>query len=210
MKKIKWVFQGDSITDAGRDRRNYHDMGTGYPKYASEIMTATHPEIEFEFINQGISGNRTSQLFDRFYADALSFEPDVISILIGVNDVWHRDEKHKIATTDAQIELNYRCILERIRKESNAKIVMLAPFVLDQEPFEGMREDVERLISIIKRLADEFADIYIPSNEYFAEAIKTQPEPHYYSNDGVHPNINGKMFLGECYARDVDSLLKQF
>ena len=144
MKELKIVFQGDSITDAGRDKRNYHHMGNGYPKYASAQIAEDFPEIRFEFINQGISGNRTSQLFDRFYADALAFEPDVISILIGINDVWHRyNATQKIATTDLQLATNYRAILERIRRESKAKIVMLAPYVLDAEDKEHMKKDLE-------------------------------------------------------------------
>ena len=209
MKKITLVFQGDSITDAGRDKRNYHDMGRGYPLYASQHLAEANPDVEFEFINFGISGNRTSQLFDRLYEDALVFEPDVISILIGVNDVWHRFGGHKIATTDAQLELNYRCILERIRRETNAKIVMLTPFLLDKEPFEGMREEVVRAQAIVKRLAEEFADVYIPLDEHFEEALKTQPEPLYYSGDGVHPNDNGRMFIGKLYADAVDPILKE-
>ena len=209
MKKITLVFQGDSITDAGRDKRNYHDMGRGYPLYASQHLAEANPDVEFEFINFGISGNRTSQLFDRLYEDALVFEPDVISILIGVNDVWHRFGGHKIATTDAQLELNYRCILERIRKETNAKIVMLTPFLLDKEPFEGMREEVVRAQAIVKRLAEEFADVYIPLDEHFEEALKTQPEPLYYSGDGVHPNDNGRMFIGKLYADAVDPIIKE-
>ena len=67
---MKILFQGDSITDAGRDKRNYHDMGCGYPKYASELIAEAFPETDFEFINFGISGNRTCQLFDRLYKDA--------------------------------------------------------------------------------------------------------------------------------------------
>ena len=207
MKKIKVVFQGDSITDAGRDRRNYHDVGPGYPMYAVKHMTEAHPEIEFEFINQGISGNRTSQLFDRLYADALAFEPDIISILIGINDIWHRYGGNKIATTDAQIELNYRSILERIRRESNAKIMIISPFLLDKEPYEGMREDLARELPIIKRLADEFADVYVPLDELFDEALKTQPEPLYYSADGVHPNVNGRAFIGKIYAEAIEKFL---
>ena len=166
-------------------------------------------KIEFEFINFGISGNRTSQLFDRLYDDGIAFEPDIISFLIGVNDVWHRFGGHKIATTDAQLELNYRCILERIRRETNAKIVMLAPFLLDKEPFEGMREDVIRAQAIVRRLAEEFADVYIPLDEHFEEALKTQPEPLYYSGDGVHPNDNGRMFIGKLYADAVDPIIKE-
>lgn len=209
MKKVRIVFQGDSITDAGRDKRNYHDVGPGYPKYAVEDILAAYPDIEFEFINQGISGNRTSQLFDRFYTDALAFEPDIISILIGINDVWHRYGGGKVSTTDEQFALNYRCILERIRKESNAKIVMLAPFLLDKVPYEGMREDIDRILSIVRALADEFADVYIPLDKYFDDALKTQPEPLYYSGDGVHPNENGRMFIGKHYAEAIKPLIEQ-
>jgi lysophospholipase L1-like esterase len=208
MKKIKVVFQGDSITDAGRDKRNYHHMGNGYPKYAAQLMQENHPEIEFEFINQGISGNRTCQLFDRLYPDALAFEPDIISILIGINDVWHRHGSVHIATTDLQIETNYRAILERLKKETKAKIVILCPFLLDDEAKESWRDEVDRVIAIVRKLADEFADVYIPLDLLFEEALKTQPEPKYYSADGVHPNDNGRAFIGKHYADAVRPLIE--
>ena len=203
MKKVKLLFQGDSITDAGRDKRNYRDMGKGYPKYAAELLAQNHPEVEFDFINFGIGGNRTCQLFDRLYKDGIEFQPDVISILIGINDIWHRYGGEKIATTDAQIETNYRAILERIKRETNAKIIILAPYVLDydNETRQAMREDLKTVLPIIRKLADEFADAYIPLDEIFAEAMKTQPEPLYYSGDGVHPNENGSRFIGEQYAK---------
>ena len=208
MKKVKIVFQGDSITDAGRDKRNYHDVGPGYPKYASELMCENHPDTEFEFINFGISGNRTSQLFDRLYNDALAFDPDVISILIGINDVWHRHGSNKIKTTDAQIELNYRSILQRIKNESHAKILIMAPFILDAEVPEGMRDELDAILPVIRGLADEFADAYIPLDEIFEEALKTQPEALYYSKDGVHPNENGRAFIGKLYAEAVKPLIE--
>ena len=208
MKKVKIVFQGDSITDAGRDKRNYHHMGNGYPKYASELIAAAHPEIEFEFYNFGISGNRTCQVFDRLYKDGLEFQPDVFSILIGINDIWHRNGPDRIYTTYAQIETNYRAILERVKNETNAKIIMLAPYVLDCEDKPVLREDLKPLLPIVRKLAKEFADVYIPLDEKFEEAMKTQPEPRYYSNDGVHPNPNGSQFIGKLYAEAVESLLK--
>ena len=208
MKELKIVFQGDSITDAGRDKRNYHQMGNGYPKYAAEQIAQDFPEVSFEFINQGISGNRTSQLFDRFYSDALSFEPDVISILIGINDIWHRYGAGKIATTDLQLATNYRAILERIRRESNAKIMILSPYVLDAEDKAHMKKDLETVLPIIRELAKEFADVYVPLDELFEEALKTQPEPRYYSADGVHPNANGAAFIGKHYAEAIKPLIE--
>ena len=208
MKQIKLVFQGDSITDAGRDRRNYHDMGKGYPKYAAEKLATDCPDVEFEFLNFGISGNRTCQLFDRLWEDGLAFEPDVISILIGINDVWHRYGSHNIATTDEQIATNYRAILERIRRESKAKIVMLSPYLLDSEKVDHMREDLKRLLPIVRGLAAEFADVYVDLEEEFAKALPNQPEPLFYSKDGVHPNDNGAAFIGKKYAEAVAPLIQ--
>ena len=205
---MKILFQGDSITDAGRDKRNYHNLGNGYPKFAAEALRAACPETDFEFINFGISGNRTSQLFDRLYDDAIAFQPDVISILIGVNDIWHRYSASRIATTDLQIETNYRAILERLKKETNAKIVILAPYVLDAESADYLKEDLARILVIIRKLAEEYADAFIPLDVLFDEAMKTQPEPLYYSGDGVHPNANGAAFIGRLYAEAVKPLVK--
>ena len=205
-KKIKLLFQGDSITDAGRDRRNYHDVGPGYPKYASEALVANHPEIDFEFINFGISGNRTDQLFDRLYEDAIQFQPDIFSVLIGINDIWHRQVN--IFTTDEQFALNYRTILKLIKEKTNAKIIMMTPFVLDADDKDWLKEDLEKIKPIIHSLAEEFADEYIRLDLHFEEALKTQPEPKYYSVDGVHPNENGRQFIGKLYTEAVEKLLK--
>ncbi|MBQ8173961.1 MAG: SGNH/GDSL hydrolase family protein [Clostridia bacterium] len=204
---MKILFQGDSITDAGRDKRNYHDMGSGYPRYVAEQLADMFPEVKFEFINQGISGNRTCQLFDRLYRDAISFEPDMISVLIGVNDIWHRYAEERIETFDEQIETNYRAILTRLRKQTNAKIVILAPYLLDCDKVDHMREELVSVLNIVRKLADEFADAYIPLDLLFEEAMETQPEPLYYSGDGVHPNKNGAAFIGRHLADAFASLL---
>lgn len=203
---MRILFQGDSITDAGRDKRNYFHLGNGYPKYAAESLRALCPEKELEFINLGISGNRTGQLFDRLYPDGVFLEPDVVSILIGINDVWHRHGNH-VMTTDAQIALNYRCILEALKRDTKAKIVMMAPFMLDVDDKEEVREDLNRILPTIYALAEEFADVFIPLDKIFAEALKTQPEPQYYSRDGVHLNPNGAAFVGKLWAEAVKSII---
>ena len=204
---MRILFQGDSITDAGRDRRNYFDLGKGYAKVAADQIKSTHPDMDLEFINLGIGGNRTDQLFDRLYKDAIELQPDIISILIGINDIWHRYGSEKIATTDEQFELNYRTLLSEIRKQTNAKIMILCPFLLDDEGKESWRGEVDRAIAIVRKLAAEFADVYVPLDEKFAEALKTQPEAKFYSGDGVHPNQNGSAFIGKLYAEAIKPLL---
>lgn len=202
---MRILFQGDSITDAGRDRRDFHNLGNGYPKYAAELIKKEHPDAEF--INLGISGNRSGQLFDRSTPDLIDLQPDVVSILIGINDIWHRHNPSSVPTTDEQFELNYRTLLTEIRKRTSAKIMLLSPFLLDDEAKEAWRGEVNRAIAIVRKLAAEFADVYVPLDEKFEEALKTQPEPKFYSADGVHPNSNGSAFIGAIYAEAVKPLL---
>ena len=206
MKKIKILFQGDSITDAGRDKRNYYHLGAGYPKFAAQLIKEKHPDIDFEIINLGISGNRTDQLFDRMYEDIILLQPDVVSILIGINDVWHR-HGHHIETTDEQFAANYRAILKRIKAQTNAKIIILAPFLLDSDDKESWRPEVNSILEIVRDLADEYADAYIPLDEYFEPAVKEQPTPRYYSGDGVHPNPNGAAFIAKHYTEAISPLI---
>ena len=205
MKKLKILFQGDSITDAGRNKGNCHNMGAGYPKYAAELIKNAYPDVKFEFINLGISGNRTDQLFDRLTADAISFQPDIISILIGVNDVWHRYGWEQIPTTDAQIELNYKCILERIRNETDAKILMLQPYT-EGEKQAHMRQDVERVKEIVNRLADKYADAYVKTDDLM-HADEHYGTPDYFTPDGVHPNVNGAKFIAGLYFDAIRPLI---
>ena len=203
---MRILFQGDSITDAGRDRRNYHNLGAGYPKYAAEIIKERHPDADIEFINLGIAGNRTSLLFDRFYPDAIELQPDIISILIGVNDVWHR--QYKIFTTDEMYELNLRTMLTLLRERTNAKIMILSPFLLDFEAKQELfGDEVKSIIAICERLAGEFADVYVPLYKHFDKALAEQPAPLYYSADGVHPNEAGARFIGGIYADAIEKLL---
>lgn len=206
---MKVLFQGDSITDWGRDYRNYHDMGNGYAKFASKMIKDAHPETDFEFINFGIGGNRTDQLFDRLYEDAIIFQPDVISILIGINDLLHKYEKVNITTTSEQTAANYRAILDRIKDETNAKIIMFAPFLLDAPAVAHIHKELETLTPIVEGLAKEYADAFVPLNEIFEEALKTQPEPLYYSHDGIHPSEAGAKLIANEYFKAFESILNK-
>ncbi len=204
---MKILFQGDSITDAGRDKSDCHDLGNGYPKYASAMIADTYPDIDFEFVNLGISGNRSVDLLNRMDKDIVKIDPDVVSILIGVNDVWHR-HSHGKEMSDEQFEAYYRELLERMKKETHAKILMMAPFLLYAPDKANMREEVERVAAIVRRLADEYADAYLPLDEKFAVALPTAPTPDFYSGDGVHPNAEGAAFIAELYLNTVAPLLE--
>ena len=204
---MRVLFLGDSITDGGRDYRNFHNMGYSYPKYAAESIAKALPDVNFEFINLGISGNRSDQLFDRLFHDGVELQPDFVSVFIGVNDVWHR-HMHHVATTDEQLASNFRAILGRLKNETNAKILVLSPYILDCEDKEAIRADLPSVIALEEKILPGYADAYVPLGVLFEEALKTQPEPHFYSADGVHPNENGARFIAEHYVKAALPILK--
>ena len=201
---MKILFQGDSITDAGRDRSDYHELGKGYPFYAAKYIREDNPDADFEFINLGISGNQTIDLVNRVQSDFVDIKPDVVSILIGINDTWHRADNRKWLGNDV-FEANYRKVLTEIKEKTNAKIIILEPFLLYAPEKEYFRVDLNPKIDIIRKLAKEFADLYIPLDGLFASASIGEDDL-YWSEDGVHPNDNGSEFIGDIYADAFNSL----
>ncbi len=204
---MKILFQGDSITDAGRDRENIHDMGDGYPRYASAMLDDAFPDVTFEFINLGISGNRTEHLVERLESDFVAMQPDIVSILIGINDVWHH-YSNGIETTDEQFEIRLRTVLDALKNRTDAKILLLQPFLFEDvaDAADGMREELARKQEIVETLAEEYADAYLRLDEVLHTAT-TEPQD-YYSADGVHPTPDGACFIGEAYLGAVTPLVE--
>ncbi len=204
---MKILFQGDSITDAGRDRSDYHNLGEGYPLYAAKYIAEEMPETDFEFINLGISGNQTIDLVNRLQSDFIDIQPDVVSILIGVNDTWHRAHNRKWLGNDV-FEANYRRVLTEIKEKANAKILILEQFLLYAPDKEYFRADLDPKIDIVRKLAKEFADYYIPLDGLFAQASLGKENLHW-SGDGVHPNAAGSEFIGRIYADAFREMLNK-
>ena len=205
---MKILFQGDSVTDAGRDRSDPHDMGNGYPRFASAMIQDSFPDIEFEFFNLGISGNRTEHLVERMEADFIEIQPDIVSILIGVNDVWHHYAFEYVETTDEQFESNYRTLLEGLKSRTTARILMIQPFLLETvDPAkQELCEELSRKQAIIRQLADEYADAYLPLDEMLHQEVDVEPTE--YSRDGVHPTPDGACRIGEAYLGAIAPLIE--
>ena len=205
---MKILFQGDSVTDAGRDRSNLADMGEGYPKFASAMIQDSYPDGSFEFVNLGISGNRTEHLVARLESDFIEIQPDIVSIMIGINDVWHHYAHEFVETTDEQFEKNYRIVLDAIKSRTKARILMIQPFLLETvDPAkQELCEELVRKQAIVKKLADEYADAYLPLDEVLHSM--TEEEPAYYAADGVHPTPDGACCIGEAYLGAIAPLIE--
>ncbi|MBE6541621.1 MAG: GDSL family lipase [Ruminococcaceae bacterium] len=201
---MKILFQGDSITDAHRDKNDYHDLGVGYPKYAAEAIANRHPGTEFEFIDLGISGHKTEDLRARWQKDCIDIQPDVVSILIGVNDTWHRAGDRDWIPNEVYEE-NYRYLLTEIKEKTNAKIIIIEQFLLPVPDKEYFREDLDPKIQITRKLAREFADVFIPTDGIFAASCIGE-EPTVWASDGVHPTEAGARLIARHYADAFDKI----
>ena len=202
---MKILFQGDSITDCGRNREDYHDLGAGYPKYAAELIAKAYPETEFEFINLGISGNQTTDLVERLQSDFIDIHPDFVSIHIGVNDTWHRAAERNWLGNDI-FEAQYRKVLTEIKEKTNAKILIIEQFLLPVDDKAYFRNDLNGKIDITRKLAREFADYYIPLDGIMAQACVSYDKYHW-SDDGVHPNENGAKLIADLYVQAFRSII---
>lgn len=201
---MRIVFQGDSITDGMRDR-SCEDLGVGYVKYAAALIAARHPSTKFEFINRGIGGNKTEDLVSRWQSDCIDLHPDVVSVMIGVNDTWHH-ETLRDWIPDEVFEENYRTILRQTKEElPDAKIIMLEQFLLPVADKAYFREDIDPKIHITRALAREYADIFVPTDGLVAAACVND---HFddWSEDGVHPNEALSALIGGFYADAFDKI----
>lgn len=202
MEEMTVLFQGDSVTDCCRDKENPDDLGFGYAVMVASEFSARNPKRNVKFINRGVGGARIRDLRSWWQEHCIDLKPDLVSILIGINDTWRRFDENSI-TTPEEYERDYRFLLNEIKtKLPDTKIVLMDPFFLPIGDKEGWREDLNPRIEIVRSLAREFNATYIPLDGLFAaEYIKSYPEK--YSQDGVHPNGTGHAFIADKFMEYV-------
>ncbi len=194
------LFQGDSITDAGRDRSNGADLGRGYALMAAGWFNALFPELGAKFLNRGISGNRVKDLQARWQQDCVDLQPDWVSIYIGINDCWRRYDREDPTSVET-FAAGYRDLLERTSQMTKAKIVMLEPFVLPvPEDRKQWREDLDPKINIVRELAREFGAHLVPLDGLFAQA-STKASSADWAPDGVHPSPAGHALIARAWLQ---------
>lgn len=200
------LFQGDSITDAGRDRGNYYannadGMGKGYVHHIVTNLLGTSPQQNLRCYNRGISGHKVFQLADRWDDDCLQLRPDVLSILIGVNDYWHTLSSGYAGTVQTY-ETDYRKLMERTKKELPAtRLIICEPFaVAGGTAINEKWKDFEAYRVVAKKIATEFGAAFVPFQSVFDEALKLAPAS-YWCPDGVHPSLAGAYLMKEEWLR---------
>ena len=198
------LFQGDSITDCGRNFADQNSLGDGYANIVVNMFQIMFPEHKVKFINKGISGNRAIDLLERYDEDIKKINPDFISILIGINDTWRRYDSNE-ATSAEEYEKNYRTILEKIKMDlPHCKIMIMEPFLLNSLPDRNeWREDLDPKIQVVRKLAKKYADYYLPLDGIFAKAEVEEYCCAEMAEDGVHPSSVGHSIIARGYLEII-------
>ena len=214
MKKVI-LFQGDSITDSQRNRENDGYAGAGYATMVSGALGAAEP-YQYTFYNRGISGNRVVDLYARIRADMINLKPDYISILIGINDVWHeRVAGNGVAAP--KFEMVYNLLVEELKQElPGVKIMLLEPFVLPGAATKNCEEFPDRWDYFAKetalraeatrRVAEKQGVLFVPLQEMFDKANADAPTDDYWLADGVHPTAAGHTIIQQAWMRAFEEI----
>lgn len=207
------LFQGDSITDGGRIRTNdwdlNHQMGHSYPFLINAKLGSEYPEKDFRFINRGISGNRIADLFGRWKEDTLNHNPDILSILVGVNDAYFHTHNNSGSLAD-RYEKIYQLLIDEAKENNpDIKIVICEPFALSVKDKEDFIENIMVYLKPMQKKAKLIAErnnaIFIPLQKIFDDAAEKK-ETEYWIWDGVHPTVCGHQLIANewlKYCKDI-------
>ena len=208
------LFQGDSITDSGRKNDWGHNMGFGYATMVSGALGVTEP-YAYRFINKGVSGNRIVDLYARIKKDMINLKPDYMSILIGVNDVWHEIGEQNGVDAD-KFEMVYCLLIEELKAAlPELKIMILEPFALagsvtdpadKPERYPLFRRETELRAQAAKRVAEKYGLTFVPLQEAFDRAEADAPERGQWLWDGVHPTAAGHTLIKEAWLKAFEGM----
>jgi lysophospholipase L1-like esterase len=203
------LFQGDSITDAGRkkdsaDANNAAALGGGYAMIAASALLYEHPDKNLKIYNRGISGNKVYQLADRWDKDALDIKPDVLSILVGVNDFWHTLVNGYKGTIKTYRD-DLKTLLDRTKQKlPEVKLIIGEPYAVigiksvDEKWYPAFDE----YRKAAKEIADSYNAVFIPYQAIYEKAMKEAPGV-YWTNDGVHPSLAGAHLMAHAWLKAV-------
>ena len=208
------LFQGDSITDMGRSRDNESFSGVGYPTLVKAKLGYDCPG-EYTFLNRGISGNRVVDLYARMKIDMINLHPAYMSILIGINDVWHeRGNGNGVAAP--KYEKVYNMMIEELKEElPDMKIIILEPFVLpasatvsdaeNPDRWEYFHDETLLRAEAAKRVAEKNGLYFVPLQAKF-DALCEKAEPSYWIGDGVHPTAMGHELIAREWIKVFNAI----
>jgi lysophospholipase L1-like esterase len=198
------LFQGDSITDCLRDRtRSWPNdpaaLGAGYVGRIAGDLLAQHPGAGVQIYNRGISGDRTVDLLGRWRRDALALQPDVVSILVGVNDTWHEHLTGNGISVARYAELYRMLLADTLQARPRVRLVLGEPFALPGGEFkDAWFDELRARGAVVRQLAQEFGATFVSYQGTFDAALKRFSAAEL-AADGVHPSALGHQLMAQTW-----------
>ncbi|MEO8413265.1 MAG: SGNH/GDSL hydrolase family protein [Ginsengibacter sp.] len=207
------LFQGDSITDGGRSHNQdwNHLMGSGYVYILASSLWYRYPERKFQFINRGVSGNKITDLAARWQTDTIDVKPDVLSILVGVNDVNSVIDNSKDMVDSARYEKEYRALLHQAKEKlPGVELILCEPFILPlghtKDRYPQWLDEIKKRQASVLKLSKEFDTMYVNFQDVFNEALERAPAD-YWIWDGIHPMPAGHQMMANHWTEIVHKKL---
>ncbi len=200
---MKILFQGDSITDTDRDRTKLHDL-TGYTKYVAEILGDGN-----EYINKGVAMDKSRDVLNRFDADIKPFKPDIMTLLVGTNDVWHAFNREEYTSPEQYAKTVEEILLKTREISPNVKFILLEPYLLPAPEKTYWRSNMINIIDACRRVAVKYADEYVALDGLFAEQWVKTPWQEL-AADGVHPTDKGHQMIAKYLAEAILRVQKKY
>ena len=215
MREKTILFQGDSVTDGNRYKDKSqewdlnHQMGHSYPYVINALLGSKYPEEGYKFKNRGVSGNRITDLFGRWKEDAINLKPDILSILIGVNDCNSQLMDHTGSSPEKYERVFHMLLDEMKAANENIQFVLCEPFILPVgdvlKNWDSWHNLIVPLQDIVKLTAEKYGAVFVPLQKKFDELSKIK-RPEYWIWDGIHPTENGHGVIATewlKYAKDI-------
>jgi len=199
------LFQGDSITDAGRVKNqqapnNLAGLGHGYSAMITTGLLGAHPTLKLQCFNRGISGHKVPDLAARWQRDCIDMEPDVLSILIGVNDIWHKLAGRYDGTVETYEEGFAQLLATTRQALPDVTLVVCDPFVLRCGAVnDAWFPEFDQRRAAAKRVSDDAGAIWVPFQQMFDDVLSDQTPPDYWAGDGVHPTVAGHALMARTW-----------
>jgi lysophospholipase L1-like esterase len=194
------LFQGDSITDAGRG--NPPGLGSGYVAILTGLLRSLHPDLKLEIINRGISGDRTDELLARWKPDCLDLKPDVLSIKIGVNDVWRLQGEWNGQKHIPLPEFRANCIslLDQACAAGIRQLILISPTTITKDNASPLNDLLRQYDEAVQELARQYKAVHVPARDALLAARAEQPQVAW-TTDGCHPTTAGHAVIAAAWLK---------
>jgi lysophospholipase L1-like esterase len=207
-KGQKLLFIGDSITDCGRAKPGVEGrdeaLGRGYVAMVDALLQSVYPELQIRVVNKGIGGNTVRDLSARWEEDVLKANPDWVSIMIGINDVWRQFDLPLIKERHVYPD-EYESTLRRLVLETKPHVkglVLMTPYYLEPNPADPMRATMDQYGAIVRKIAEEAGAVFVDTQAAFEPLLKAV-YPATLAWDRVHPNQTGHMALARAFLNAI-------